>query len=220
MIVAVLLPSRQRPEQMTENVTGLIEQKPPKGVKLRVYLSIMGTDRPTAYAANKLAKKYKSIIICGRDPDTTSVEGWNLAYEAAAAGGADWFVLGADDVVWEPGWLDEALKVAGETGAQVIGLNDGHTDLELYGAHYMVTKEFLDNHLGGVMVPPEYKSWWFDREVCEIAREHNLYAPAYGAMARHLHPEWQTAEMDETYEEGYKHHLADYVIYTNRKLRR
>lgn len=220
MIVAVLLPTRKRPEQMTKNVIGLLEQKMPKGVELRVYLSVMGTDRPTAFAANKLAKKYKSIIICGRDPDTTAVEGWNLAYEAAVADKAEWLVLGADDVVWEPGWLEEALKVANETGAHVIGLNDGHTDLEQYGAHYMATKEFTDKYIGGHMAPPEYKSWWFDREICEIARALNTYAPTYGAMARHLHPEWQTAEMDETYEAGYKHHLADYVIYTNRKLRR
>jgi hypothetical protein len=203
------MPSKGRANQMAERVGDLLKQKTPKGVKLAVYLAVESSDKETLAAAKKLP----GVKLVKRHPGTTAVQGWNLAYKAAFADGADWFVLGADDIVWHDGWLGAALKTAKETGAQVVALNDGHTDLAQYGAHYMMTRQFSLEHLGGAFVPPRYKSWWFDRDICDLARSVGTYAPCEAAMAEHLHPEWKTADMDATYQDGYQHHGADHELY-------
>jgi hypothetical protein len=158
--------------------------------------------------------------LVARPPNTTAVQGWNLAFVAAFEAGADWFIAGADDIVWRSGWLGEALKVARKEDAQVIGLNDGddtRTDMEHYAAHTMVSREFAIQHLGGVIVPPAYKSWWFDREICEKAAALGLYAPAYKAYAEHHHPDWQLAEVDATYRMARPLHSQDKRLYEQRK---
>jgi hypothetical protein len=217
MIVAILLPTTGRPEQMKERVTELVNQDMPKGVTGRVYLAIPKDDKATLKAAEKLEGDDNPVNLVERNPGTTAVQGWNAAFVAAHEDGADWFVLGADDIKWHPGWLENALALAERGGAQVIGLHDGHTNLNHYGAHYMVSREFAERHLGGVFIPPMYGSWWFDREVCEKAAGLGLYAACWEAVAEHLHPDWSTAPMDATYEKGYALHGIDGTIYTARK---
>lgn len=213
-MVAVLIPTTGRAKQMLERVTDLLEQSYPVGDPPFVYLAIPENDKKTLAAAEDLPP---IRFIVKRPAKTTAVEGWNLAYAAAYADFADWFVLGADDIVWHPGWLAAALACAEKNKAQVIGLNDGHTNLRHYGAHYMVHRDFIKKHMGGVFIPPAYKSWWFDREICEKAHGLGLYAAAHDATAEHLHPEWGTAEMDDTYELGYPLHDEDRDLYQARK---
>jgi hypothetical protein len=199
---------------MAERVGKLVKQRTPADTELAVYLAIPADDKESLKAAGKIAGH---VALVTRPASTTAVKGWNLAAAAALRDGADWLVLGADDIVWHTGWLKAALKTADETKAQVIGLNDGHTNLDHYGAHYMVSASFVKERLGGVFIPIGYKSWWFDREVCERAAALGLYAPCPDAVAEHLHPDWKTAEMDDTYRLGYAHHKADQRIYENRK---
>lgn len=212
--VAVLLPTRGRAAQMTERVTALLDQELPRGVDLVVVLAVCEDDLDTALAAETLAKDDR-VAVTVRPAGTNAVQGWNQAFGLVAF--ADWFVLGADDIVWHPGWLAAALGCAEKTAAQVVGLNDGHTNLKQYGAHYMVHRTFIDQHLGGAFIPPMYQSWWFDREICEKAHGLGLYVPCYEAMAQHLHPEWKDAPMDATYELGYPLHDADRDLYQARK---
>jgi hypothetical protein len=219
--VAVLLPTRGRAEQMTERVSALLGQKTPRGVSLTVYLSVEKGDKETVKAAGALAKKHKKAVqIVKRDNGTSAVQGWNLAYAAAMSDGPegpDWLVLGADDVEWGEGWLDEALKVAKETGAEFIGLYDGHHDLSDLAPHYMVSAGFTSIHLGGVMIPPAYTSWSFDRELTERAQGMGVYAPAHNARVIHSHPAWGTAEMDDTYKAGHAAHENDRAVFRDRK---
>lgn len=217
MKVAVLLPSTGRPAQMHERVSDLLSHDRPKGVTLLVWLAVPEDDDKTQEAADTLFARSPGLKLTTRPPDTTAVQGWNQAFVHAYQDGADWFVLGADDIKWHPGWLEAALSLAEKSGAQVIGLHDGHTNLNHYGAHYMVHREFVEKELGWVFIPPMYSSWWFDREVCEKAAGLGLYAPCWEALAEHTHPDWSTAAMDATYEKGYALHEIDRTIYEARK---
>lgn len=217
MIVAVLLPTTGRPEQMKARVTELVNQHTPKGVTGRVYLALPRDDKATLKVAGGLEEELAPINVVLRNPDTTAVEGWNAAFVTAYQDGAEWFVLGADDIRWHEGWLENALKAAAKSGAQVVGLHDGHTNLNHYGAHYMVHREFTEKELGGVFIPPVYGSWWFDREVCEKAAGLGLYVPCWEALAEHLHPDWKAAEMDATYKKAWPLHDIDRTVYEARK---
>ncbi len=211
--VAVLIPSKGRAEQLKRNVQTLLECDVPNGVELVIALTVLEADTDTVAVARELKADDRVGWIC-RTPDSTAVQGWNQAKWYTAW--ADWFVLGADDIVFHTAWLKEAMIAIAQTGARVIGLNDGHTDLNDYAPHYMVHRDFLEQHQGGHMVPPVYKSWWFDREICQRARDLGLYAPAWLAIAEHHHPDWGTAEMDATYTDAWALHDVDRETYRQR----
>jgi hypothetical protein len=221
MKIAVLMPSKGRPQQLERNAGALLMQPLPNGVEaLYLMLAVECDDIGTLAVARKLQTLWQetavSVSVVLRASSTTAVQGFNLAY-VRARGVADWYVLGSDDQVWGAGWLDAALATARETGAQVIGLNDGHTDLEQYAPHFMATGAFIETVMGGLIVPPSYHIWWFDREICERARALGLYAPAWAAVVEHRHPDWGTAAMDATYREAWALHDTDKAIYLSRQ---
>jgi hypothetical protein len=207
-----------------ERAWALLAQEPPKGARLLLALAVPADDKLTLKVAEKLmatkAANGVAVDLVKRKPGTTSVEGWNLAFQAAYAAGADWFIAGADDIVWRTGWLEEALRVAQETGAEVVGLNDGdntNTKLDEWASHSMVSRRFALEEMGGVMAPPGYGAWWFDREIVEKARAKGLYAPAHSAYAEHHHPDWKLAEEDDTYRLGIPFRDADGELFEARK---
>ena len=210
--VAVLIPSKGRAEQLKRNVQTLLECDVPNGVELCLVIAVCDDDWETIGAAAEFLSD--NVHVTNRYPSSTAVEGWNQAADCAPF--SDWLVLGADDIVFHASWLKEAMIVIAQTGARVIGLNDGHTDLNDYAPHYMVHHTFLQTYQGGHIVPPEYKSWWFDREICQRARDLGLYAPAWLAIAEHHHPDWGTAEMDATYTDAWALHDVDRETYRQR----
>lgn len=218
--VAVCMPSTGRADQMFSRAADLLFQERPRNTFLWLILAAPENDLETLDRVQDLRrlwgdKEDTDVLAIERKPGTTAVEGWNLAY-GVVDDVADWFVLGADDIIWHRGWLEAALRAA-DGGAQVIGLNDGHTNLDAYAPHYMVSRLFAREQLGGVLVPPVYGSWWFDREVCEKGQALGLYAPAWQAWAEHRHPDWRTAEMDETYEAAWPAHDSDRQVYLERQ---
>ena len=222
MIVAVLLPSKGRAEKLAQVLVDLTHQLQAADLKILVVVAALVDEAETIAAAKRAKRKHDSneakIDIILRSPGTTSVEGWNQAYRHAYQLGADWFVLGADDVNFYAGCIAAAVEEAQKTGCLVIGLNDMHTDLNKYGPHYMASRKFTRDHLGGVMAPPMYKAWWFDREVCEIAQEVSTYAPAYRAIAKHDHHTFSGEPApDETYREAEQDRERDKVVYLERK---
>lgn len=216
--VAVLVPTTGRAAQMEERIGALVMQAGVEGVTLDVLLSVPSDDKETIEAAVRVGKLHMpastKVRLVLRKPGTTAVEGWNSAYRyMESCGGADWYMLGADDLVWHEGWVAGALRVAALTGAQVIGLNDGKTDLAEFAAHYMARAKFCAGELGGHMALPQYRAWWFDREVTQRAMRMGVYAPARDILIEHRHPMWQTAEEDDTYRRGMPHRDADREIY-------
>lgn len=221
MKVAIILPTKGRAEQMFRNVTDMLMEIPPAGVELFLTLGVVWNDRATLGAARRITETWQdaddvTVGIVNRPIESTCVDGFNRCYNALSGWG-DWLVLGSDDQIYKPGWLEAALKVADDTGAHVIGLNDGHTNIDDYAPHYMMRREFVEQHLGGYMVPPVYQSWWFDREICEKARSLGLYAPAWLAHVEHCHPDWGTADMDATYHGEWHKHDIDRATYEARR---
>lgn len=221
MRIAIIMPTKNRPLQLERNVTALIEQKLPSGVDLLIIaLCVEVTDTKTLSVARKLQRLYPfesvMISIVYRNHNTTCVQASNQGYDELR-GAADWYVLGSDDQVYKDGWLREALKVATEGDAHVIGLNDGHTNIDNYAPHFLMSDWFVESVMGGHMVPPEYKTWWFDREICERAITLGMYAPAWKAEAEHCHPDWGTAELDDTHKIAMTERDTDKALYLRRR---
>lgn len=211
--IVVCIPTYGRGDQFYHRLWTLLRQELPTGVELAAAVSTVQGDVHSWKMAVQLENKWPGrIVMVERGPDTTAVDGWLQAYMAAP--GADWYVLGADDVEWHPGWLVEALGIAGLTRAQVIGLNDLSTDLADYAPHYMMSGEYAAKY---GFIPPGYRSWWFDREVCQAARMRGKYAPAWKAIAEHVHPDWGKAPLDDTYRNGMPYRDADHHLYERRR---
>lgn len=211
--VAVLMPSKGRAWQVRSRVSDLATQTRPADVTLAVVLAVSADDRATLTAGDILTDEFDEVALVVRAPGSTAVDGWMAAYRFAHSWGADWFVLGADDILWRPGWLAEALRVSAENRADVVGLNDGHTNLDDYAPHYMASRWFCEEHLGGRIIPEGYRCWWFDRHVCQMARMVGAYAPAWKAIAEHRHPDWKTAAVDQTYAEAFGDRELDKEVY-------
>lgn len=217
--VAVLIPSTGRAAQLEERVGALLRQEPPRDVYVAVVLSIPADDAESLQVAERLqmgvTHRRAELHLVERDAGTNAVQGWLAAFEYAAYNGADWFVLGADDLVWGDSWLYHALQTASATTARVIGLNDGHTNQADYSSHYMMSRVYAEMH---GFIPEVYQSWWFDREVCQAARLRGQYAASPRALVEHKHPDWQTAPMDATYARAWPLHDVDKAVYERRRL--
>ena len=112
-------------------------------------------------------------------PRRGSGAAWNLALAIAPV--SDGYILGADDCYYLPGWYEALIQcVDANGGSGLFGLNDG-TGVQ----HYMMTRDFIIEHNGGVMVMPYYRGWYQDREACERARRVGKYFFAIDAKMRH-----------------------------------
>ena len=220
MNVAVLMPTWNRPEQVYKNAGDLLAQELQPGDSLTLVCSVpvddMATQRVMLRLHDEPMAEGADLFWLTRKPNQSAVVGWLQAYEHAVRHNADWFVLGADDIEWDARWLFEAKNTINEFEADVIGLNDGQTDLNKYAPHYMMSRKYASWY---GFIPDGYQAWWFDREVCEVAQSLGLYAPAWKAKAKHNHPDWNLAEVDGTYEWAQELRDVDKRLYWSERNR-
>jgi hypothetical protein len=129
--------------------------------------------------------------------------------------GADWFFLAADDLAFQPGWLEACLAVHEQTGALVIGtadLGNPMVRLGMHSTHTLVHRDYLEQ--GTIDDPTRllhegYDHNCVDVEFVETAMWRQVWAFAAEARVEHLHPLWRKAQTDGTYRLGQTSHLAD-----------
>lgn len=127
-------------------------------------------------------------------------------------------VLGADDLYWNDGWLEEALAVLPEDGYGFVGLNNGkHTDPDHYAEHYLVSRDYAADHWGGVLACPHYHHYGLDPEASALARRDGVFYWAWKAIVEHRHYKYGFKAKDETYRLGDPFRQIDKDLYTQRK---
>lgn len=121
-----------------------------------------------------------------------------------------WLLLAADDLDPHPGWDTEALRVAEETGAGVVGTNDlanGYVKAGIFSTHSLVRRSYIEEWGGsldgpGVLIHEGYDHNFSDRELCGLAQARGEWAFAERSHIQHRHPLWHTAPWDKTYKKG------------------
>lgn len=144
----------------------------------------------------------------------------------------DMFFCGADDLRFNPGWLEEAL--ANVTTADhpfhqdtpvVIGTNDIHNQEVARGehaTHYLVSKGYIE-HFGGVIdksAPVLYEGYdhnWTDREFIGTAKLHGSFLPCLTSVVEHLHFTFGLSQMDDTYQKTRRAVDQDQQLYEQRR---
>lgn len=174
------------------------------------------------------------IAACSREP--TLVVEWqpdrgDFARKINAAmewSSAEWVFQAADDIRFREGWEQEALRVAEETSASVVGTNDLHNPLVLQGhesTHTLFRRSYIEECGGtfdgtGLVFCELYDHQYVDTEFIDTARERGVFSFAEKAVVEHLHPHWGLAETDATYEKATRDTLGDQRLYVRRRRAR
>ena len=171
--ITVLIPTFYRPEGLARTLQSLRDTS---DVKIVVALEIYDSD------GFRVAVGYGAeIAYCARHYAGCAYA-WNAAL--AASPNDDIYVIGADDAVFVEGWLGEALKgleILGGSG--LVGFESGKR--KDYSDHYMMTRDFMIEHHGGVAAVPHYTSWCVDDEAILRARKVGKFYRSLTAVVRH-----------------------------------
>lgn len=133
----------------------------------------------------------------------------NLGYRATTE---PYLFLGAEDVLFHPGWLSAALAVMDDG---VVVVNDLHNP---FGTLALVARSYAD--LGTIdgpgLVHEGYRHNCVDGELFETARFRGRYAYCEKSIVEHLHPAAGKAEDDEVYRMGRAAWDEDTTLYNER----
>lgn len=185
-MVSILLPTMGRPEMAAECVKGIFETT--EGHDPEVIVAVdekPGGGTVTAILDAVPDAGGRHLYFSGRSEPQGCSAAWNRALAVAKG---DPIVFAADDLRWEPGWLDNALQRLSEFDKEwgLVGFNDGHWGEEL-STHYLMSRRFIVEVLGGVVAWEFYGHSFNDAEVNERARAAGRYAWCEEARVYHSH---------------------------------
>lgn len=145
----------------------------------------------------------------------------NLAFKQTTE---PWVLLVGDDVKFHMGWQEAVLKVAEQTGAQVIGTNDLMAPVGVERAvHPVISRAYVDDHGaswdGPGVVAHEYRHWYVDDEIRARAGQLGVWAYAPGAVIEHLHILNRKAEPDDIYQRAFASAESDKAEFESRKAK-
>lgn len=132
--------------------------------------------------------------------------------------------LGADDIFFQRGWAEEALRVAGERFS-VISTNDRSNAMVMSGllaTHSLVRRSYMDDPGGSLEGPGSiyfegYNHNFVDVELSVLARHRGVFAYARSAIVRHMHPLFnRSVPRDDTYVAGLRDFEQDRSTFCKR----
>lgn len=219
--ICVLLPTRKRPLALKRVLTSLSETAPavsivviydPDDVK-SAELANFENDRRMMEEAGPIRGKIYTVKAL--EPKMGCVAAWNAGLAAYPNFGA--YIIGADDLVFYPGWLQATILGLKElNGSGLVGFNDGHKDGNLRTAtHYLMTRDFIIENMGGCAVVPAYTGEMTDLEAKKRAVKVNKF---YWAENAHVLHDWHGGPLgDETSRIAWERRAGNKNIYKERE---
>lgn len=217
--VAVLIPVLNRPARVRPVVQSLASTEvDPVTLPLRPIFICSPHDR----------QEIKAVRREGLEPIITDFEPgpgdyarkMNLGFTLTTQ---PWVFLGADDLHFTPGWIEQALYMHARTEACVIGTNDAGNRRTMEGRHSTHTLVHRDYGVCGVIDDPtrllceQYDHNFVDDEFVQTAAWRGTFAHARRSVVEHLHPNWNKAADDATYRKGMAHFDHDRRLYRTRR---
>jgi hypothetical protein len=136
---------------------------------------------------------------------------------------ADFYLLGASDLRFHPGWDEQALSTHERTGAGVIGTNDLGNATVMRGEHSthpLIAHEYIEQGTiddSSKLLHEGYAHQWVDTELVETAKARGAWAFASRSYVEHLHPFWHKSKMDATYEKALSTSYPDHQLFLRRR---
>lgn len=133
---------------------------------------------------------------------------------------------GATDLTFTPGWDTAALEVAEQTGACVIGTQDGANPNVIKGkhsTHSLVRRSYAEERGctvdgTGAIYCELYSHQAVDAELCETAMHRGVWAFAHESRVLHHHPMYdRKVKRDATYNKALEHGQEDIRLFMQRR---
>lgn len=131
--------------------------------------------------------------------------------------------MGADDLLFHPGWIEEVRKCLTE-GVGVVGTNDlGNPRVTSGGhsTHSIVTRWYVDKcgliDRPGAVLYEGYLHEYIDDELVETAKHRGMWTMAIDAHVEHLHPNWGKAPLDPLYRQQQNRMTRGRNLYLTRR---
>lgn len=146
-----------------------------------------------------------------------------MRHDPAYAPVPDFVLLGADDLVFHPGWLEAALIAQLETGACVIATNDLGNPAVIDGRHAthpLVHRAYVECGTvdePGKLLHEGYDHCFVDNEFTGTAKARGTFTAASRSRVEHMHPIWRKGAPDETYRKGQRAFDADRRLHEQRR---
>src|SRR3954462_13535109 len=127
-MISILLATTGRPEKVAAFMHGLIATT--GGHEVEVVVAVDCCSRTVRLLESLPLPDRVTVVVDSCENYRGSSAAWN---DALALSTGDPVVLAADDLEWQPGWLDAALSTLSsfEGGWGFVGFNDGHWGEEL-----------------------------------------------------------------------------------------
>lgn len=188
--VSVIVPQYKRYEKFEKCFRSLIETAP----KAEIIIVIDPDDEKTL----EILAPYDVVKIV-TDKRERAIDKWNIGASKATG---DILMVAANDVVFESGWYENALKAFDTLpNGGMVSVNDTHTDPNVSAPHFLMSRDFIIKHNGGVLMPPCYDRQYPDVENMYKAKSLGMYEIALDSIVRHDHPLTGSAKVDEVHQE-------------------
>ena len=122
-----------------------------------------------------------------------------------------WLFTGQDDVQFCEGWLTAALRAMEDQFGNAGGVVTVHDGCNARGTMALVARSYIEEMSGcvdevGVVYHEGYRHAFAETELFETARTRGRWTYCQGSVVEH---HWRRDGMDETYQIGDDHYLAD-----------
>jgi hypothetical protein len=202
---AVLIPVLGRPHTISPVLQSIGETTPSVRV---VFIATVG-DTGVFAALRDMAQANTPFDVLTMRRTASGDYARKINY-AAANTDADVFFLGASDLRFHPGWLENGTRpFYGGKRIGVVGTNDLGNSRVMAGehsTHSFVTRWYMEEFglidQPGKILYEGYAHEFVDDELVGTAKHRDMYVWAGDSIVEHLHPQWGKAEPDAMYQKA------------------
>lgn len=213
-MTSVILPTTGRPERAELCVRQLLSTIP-TAAPFEV-VCVVGADEETYKKLQHIQEEDGRVVLLWEGELQGCSKAWNKGLICSSGQN---IVIGADDLWFSPGWHEAALASLTTLPDSVglVGLNDGHGNADTPCTHWLASRQFLIQYMGGVMAWEHYKFCCNDTEAYYRAINADRYIWCEQALVRHDHPAHGTRPHDENDARNSKWASEDLLLFYARK---
>ena len=199
-LIAVVLPTRNRPKQLKEFITSIFLNAYNPNI-IKVYLYVDDDDTLTIPSIKKYVEKYPNRVVIHQGPRIIHSDIANKLFPLIQE---DIFFLGGDDlIIRTPGWDNVVIQAFAQIPDKIALLygDDLSPDpnLKFLATHPILHRRWVE--AVGYLTPPyfssDYADTWLNFIADVIGRKFKLTM-----VNEHMHYTFGKSEMDNTYKES------------------
>jgi glycosyltransferase involved in cell wall biosynthesis len=216
--VAVLIPVLNRPHRVEAVLTSVRSSE--RDVMLQPLFLVNADDHDELFSLRSAEAPYWIVDSERRRGDFARKTNVGVSHTTA-----EWVFAGADDLLFHPGWADEAIRVADESGKRFVATNDLGNGVVIKGEHAthpLVHRSYIEEcgtiDEDGKLYHEGYDHQYVDNEATETAKCRDEFVAASRSCVEHLHYLWRKGENDDVYRLGQSQGRSDQAIFLGRRI--